>query len=196
RSDSGHCVGVRAVRAVSPHRAHWPVVGTGSGQEQRPTKTAGRVARVDSVTALAQIEQLRWRYSVGDWGLRGVDLQLDPGERVGIVGRSGSGKSSLALTFNGIIPQSYAGQMAGRVLIAGQPAAATPVAELADSVAMVFQSPDDQMSQILVRHEIASGPANRGLPLAEVQRRTADALAALHIEDLADRETASLSGGE
>jgi energy-coupling factor transporter ATP-binding protein EcfA2 len=61
---------------------------------------------------------------------------------------------------------------------------------------MVFQSPDDQMSQILVRHEVASGPANLGLPLAEVLRRTAESLALLGIEALADRETASLSGGE
>ncbi len=148
------------------------------------------------MTPLAQIEGLRWKYSIGDWVLRDIQLQLQAGERVGLVGRSGSGKSSLALTFNGIIPQSYAGQMAGRVVIAGNTAATTPVAELARCVAMVFQSPDDQMSQILVRHEVASGPANLGLPLADVLERTAESLAVLGIERLADRETASLSGGE
>jgi len=148
------------------------------------------------VTPLAQIEGLRWRYSIGDWVLRDMQLQVQPGERVGLVGRSGSGKSSLALTFNGIIPQSYAGQMAGQVVVAGNAAATTPVAELARCVAMVFQSPDDQMSQILVRHEVASGPANLGLPLAEVLARTAESLTVLGIESLADRETASLSGGE
>jgi energy-coupling factor transporter ATP-binding protein EcfA2 len=148
------------------------------------------------VTPLAQIEGLRWRYSIGDWVLRDIQLQLQAGERVGLVGRSGSGKSTLALTFNGIIPQSYAGQMAGQVVVAGNTAATTPVAELARCVAMVFQSPDDQMSQILVRHEVASGPANLGLPLADVLQRTAEALAVLGIESLAERETASLSGGE
>jgi energy-coupling factor transporter ATP-binding protein EcfA2 len=148
------------------------------------------------VTPLAQIEGLRWRYSVGDWVLREIQLQIQAGERVGLVGRSGSGKSSLALTFNGIIPQSYAGQMAGQVVVAGNTAATTPVAELARWVAMVFQSPDDQMSQILVRHEVASGPANLGLPLADVLARTAQSLALLGIEALTDRETTSLSGGE
>jgi energy-coupling factor transport system ATP-binding protein len=148
------------------------------------------------VIPLAQIEGLRWRYSIGDWVLRDIRLQLQPGERVGLVGRSGSGKSSLALTLNGIIPQSYAGHMAGQVVVAGSTAATTPVAELARWVAMVFQSPDDQMSQILVRHEVASGPANLGLPLREVLERTAESLAVLGIEALADRETASLSGGE
>jgi energy-coupling factor transport system ATP-binding protein len=148
------------------------------------------------VTPLAQIEGLRWRYSIGDWVLRDIQLQLQAGERVGLVGRSGSGKSSLALTFNGIIPQSYAGQMAGRVVVAGNTAATTPVATLARCVAMVFQSPDDQMSQILVRHEVASGPANLGLPLADVLERAGESLAMLGLEAFADRETASLSGGE
>jgi energy-coupling factor transporter ATP-binding protein EcfA2 len=148
------------------------------------------------VTPLAQIEGLHWRYSIGDWVLRDIHLELQAGERVGLVGRSGSGKSSLALTFNGIIPQSYAGQMAGQVVVAGNIAATTPVAQLARWVAMVFQSPDDQMTQILVRHEVASGPANLGLPLAEVLERTDESLALLDIERFADRETSSLSGGE
>jgi energy-coupling factor transport system ATP-binding protein len=148
------------------------------------------------VISAARVERLVWRYSVGDWVLRDIQLQLRPGERAGLVGRSGSGKSSLALTFNGIIPQSYPGQMGGEVVVLGKAAATTPVAELAHSVAMVFQSPDDQMSQILVRHEVASGPANLGLPLPEVQRRTAEALTLLGIEHLTDRETSSLSGGE
>ncbi len=148
------------------------------------------------MTWLAQIEGVRWRYSIGDWVLRDIQLSLRAGERVGLIGRSGSGKSSLALTFNGIIPQSYAGQMAGQVVVAGQTATTTPVAELARRVAMVFQSPDDQMSQILVRHEVASGPANLGLPLTDVLARADEALAVLGIEQLAERETASLSGGE
>jgi energy-coupling factor transport system ATP-binding protein len=148
------------------------------------------------VPPLAHIDGLRWRYAIGDWVLRDIRLDLEPGERVGIVGRSGSGKSSLALTFNGIIPQSYAGQMGGQVVVTGRDATSTPVADLATQVAMVFQSPDDQMSQILVRHEVASGPANLGLTRPEIERRSMHALAQLNIEHLAERETASLSGGE
>src|SRR5712692_3797529 len=204
RSHSRDCVWNRPVRAVPTDCAHGPVVGARPGQEQRATRVPGRAAQMisrprsaaNTVIPLAQIEGLRWRYSIGDWVLRDIQLEFQAGERVGLVGRSGSGKSTLALTFNGIIPQSYAGQMAGGVVVAGNTAATTPVAELARCVAMVFQSPDDQMSQILVRHEVASGPSNFGLPLAEVLARTAESLAVLGIENLADRETASLSGGE
>lgn len=148
------------------------------------------------MAALARIEAVRWRYSIGPWVLNDVSLEVQAGERVGLVGRSGSGKSTLALTFNGIIPQSYAGQMAGRVAVLGNNAVTTAVSAMAHDVAMVFQSPDDQMSQILVHHEVASGPANLGLPLADVHRRVADALGRLHIEHLAERETNTLSGGE
>src|SRR6266508_124523 len=123
-------------------------------------------------------------------------MEVRPGERVGLVGRSGSGKSTLALTFNGIVPHSYAGQMAGDVVVLGKSTSETSVAELAHWVGMVFQSPDDQMSQILVKHEVASGPANLNLPLDEVTRRAGQALALLGIDDLAERETTSLSGGQ
>lgn len=145
---------------------------------------------------LVQIQNLCWRYESSGWVLSNVNLVIQPGERIGLVGWSGSGKSTLALTLNGIIPQSYAGALKGQVVVCGRDTTATPVSDLAREVAMVFQSPDDQMSQILVCHEVASGPANLGLPSKEVQKRVSESLDRVRIGNLADRETNTLSGGE
>lgn len=148
-------------------------------------------------TPLVQIHDFGWRYSVGGWVLTNINLTILPGERVGLVGRSGSGKSTLVLALNGIIPQSLAGAMQGQVVVGGHDAATTPVSEMAREVAMVFQSPDDQMSHILVCHELASGPANLQVPPDEITRRVKRVSTQLHIiEDLLYRETATLSGGE
>lgn len=145
---------------------------------------------------LVKASGLSWRYTIGGWVLNDLDLVIHPGEKVGWVGRSGSGKSTLALAIRGIIPQSCAGGMRGQVVVCGRDTATTPVPDLAQSVAMVFQSPDDQMSQILVRHEVASGPANQRLPIEIVRRRTKEALEIMRIGHLAERETNTLSGGE
>ncbi len=148
------------------------------------------------VTPLVQIQDFSWRYSVGTWVLNGINLTIFPGERVGLVGRSGSGKSTLVLALNGIIPQSLAGEMTGQVVVAGSDVTTTSVSEMAQKVAMVFQSPDDQMSHILVCHELASGPANLCLPSDEITKRVERVSRELHIEHLLQRETATLSGGE
>ncbi|KKQ75038.1 MAG: ABC transporter related protein [Candidatus Woesebacteria bacterium GW2011_GWB1_38_5b] len=145
---------------------------------------------------LVQISNLSWRYSVGDWVLKDINLEIRQGERIGLVGLSGSGKSTLALTLNGIIPQSYAGVMKGRVVVDDHDTAITPVPLLAQKVAMVFQSPDDQVSQILVCHEVASGPANLRLPVDTIRQRVDQAMEQLGISKLAHRETSTLSGGE
>lgn len=147
-------------------------------------------------TPLIQIEQLSWRYTVGDWVLKEINLCVESGERILVAGKSGSGKSTLALALNGTIPHSQGGGMMGRVIVCGTDTITTSVPALAQKVAMVFQSPDDQMSQIVAFHEVASGPANSQLSKEEVNRRTNEALVLVGIEHLASRETNTLSGGE
>ena len=145
---------------------------------------------------LVQINDFSWRYESGDWVLLKLNLVIYPGERVGIIGQSGSGKSTLALALNGLIPQSYAGVMSGQVVVAGFDTATTTVCDMAHQVAMVFQSPDDQLTQVLVCHEIASGIANLQLPLEEIQKRVKTVAEQLGLTSLLFREVRTLSGGE
>jgi energy-coupling factor transport system ATP-binding protein len=130
--------------------------------------------------------------------LHEVDLALHDGEIVGLVGGTESGKSTICLVASGLAPLSIGGELRGEVLIDGQPTAGLSVHDLAQRVVIGFQDPATQRSGVAatVFEEVALGPMNLGLPVAETLARTRRALATLRIENLADRDPARLSGGE
>ena len=127
-----------------------------------------------------------------------VDLALGDGEIVGLVGPNEAGKSTLCLLACGLAPASIGGGLTGSLVIDGQPMAGRPVHELAGRVVLGFQNPTTQRSGIAatVFEEVALGPMNLGLPVAETIARTRLALATLRIEELAERDPARLSGGQ
>src|SRR3990172_9417511 len=125
---------------------------------------------------LVEVRDLWYAYralagAAPEWVLRGVNLQLGLGEVVGLMGASGAGKSTLALALNGSVPQSTGGQVRGEVVIEGLDSKRTPVAELATRVGIVFQDPETQFLHTTVEAELAFGPENLGLPVAEIERR-------------------------
>ena len=128
--------------------------------------------------------------------LKDVDLAFAPGECVLVAGPSGSGKSTLACTLNGVIPQSLAARIDGRIFINGRPAAGRPVAELSREVGLVFQNPATQLFSLRVEDEICFGPRNLGLGDAEIARRLEWALERVGLAGLRDRSTGTLSAGE
>jgi energy-coupling factor transport system ATP-binding protein len=127
-----------------------------------------------------------------------VDLAIGDGEIVGLVGPNEAGKSSVCLVASGLAPASVRGTLAGGLWIDGIPMTGRPVYELAERVVIGFQNPATQRSGIAatVFEEVAQGPINLGLPVAETLARTRRALATLRIEDLAGRHPARLSGGQ
>jgi energy-coupling factor transporter ATP-binding protein EcfA2 len=130
--------------------------------------------------------------------LRGINLELADGEVVGVVGAGEAGKSTLCLVASGLAPRSVGGTLEGRLLIDGEDTAGQPMHELAARVGICFQNPHTQLSQVAdtVFEEVAFGPLNLGLDRLEVAARTAEALAAVGIADLAERDPRRLSGGQ
>jgi len=130
--------------------------------------------------------------------LRSVTLRLAEGEVLGLVGANESGKSTLCLVASGLAPRVVGGHVSGRITLDSEDMLELPRHEVASRVGIVFQNPATQLSGVAatVREEVAFGPGNLGVPLAELIARTDEALRALGIEALADRDPARLSGGQ
>ena len=130
--------------------------------------------------------------------LHEVDLRLDDGEIVGLVGPNEAGKSTLCLVASGLAPASIGGDLKGSLTLSGTPAVGLKTHELAERVVVGFQNPNTQRSGIAatVFEEIALGPMNLGLSVAETVARTREAIGRLRLEHLESRDPQRLSGGQ
>lgn len=125
-------------------------------------------------TAPLLIESLKTRYPARRIpALDGIDLAVAAGERVGVAGRTGAGKSTLALAAAGFIPRVVRAKVDGRVVIEGIDAATSSPGELLGRVGIVFTTPSNQLSasKLTVREELAFGLENLGMPRAEMDGR-------------------------
>jgi energy-coupling factor transport system ATP-binding protein len=147
--------------------------------------------------ALIAVEQLSFIYRrASEPALLDVSLHVRPGEVLLIAGPSGCGKSTLLRCLNGLIPTTYRGQLTGSIHIAGRDTQDLTLAEISRTVGTVLQDPERQIVASHVLEEVAFGLENQHLPVAEIRARAEATLRELHLIDLAERETFTLSGGE
>lgn len=128
--------------------------------------------------------------------LDGVSLDIAKGEFVTILGSNGSGKSTMCLLANGLIPHAVPGALEGTIEVFGEQTARRTVAELSARVGIVFQEPESQLFCMSVEEEVAFGPENLGIPREEIRKRVDWALDLVGMADQKDRSPFTLSGGQ
>jgi energy-coupling factor transport system ATP-binding protein len=143
------------------------------------------------------LEDVSFRYRAAtEPAISDVSLRIRPGELVGVLGRSGSGRSTLACTLNGTIPHLVRGELRGRIVVAGQDLRGRRPRDLAALVGLLFQDFEAQLFSTNVGLEVAFGPENLCLPREEIVRRVDRCLHLVGLNELRHKMPAGLSGGQ
>lgn len=145
---------------------------------------------------IIETQQLTFAYTgaegVAPLVLDGVDLQIEDGSFVAVLGHNGCGKSTLAKHFNAILLPS-----GGKVYVDKMDTAdEEETLDIRRTVGMVFQNPDNQIVASIVEEDVAFAPENLGVEPAEIRRRVDEALAAVGMSEYADHAPHLLSGGQ
>ena len=127
---------------------------------------------------------------------RGLDLEIEDGSFVSIMGPTGVGKTTLCLALNGIVPHSSGGVFGGEVWVQGLNTRETDVATLASMVGIVFQEPESQFFSMTVEDEVAFGPESLGVEPKVIDERIDWALDIVGMQDFRRRSPFHLSGGQ
>lgn len=148
--------------------------------------------------AVLETQDLTYIYSQGSpfekTAVDHVNIKIEEGEMVGVMGHTGSGKSTLIQHFNGLLKPS-----SGKILLDGQDiwADKTKIRDVRFQVGLVFQYPEYQIFEETVYKDIAFGPKNMGLDNAEIKRRVLETAHDIGLDEkLLDRSPFDLSGGQ
>jgi energy-coupling factor transport system ATP-binding protein len=144
---------------------------------------------------MIEIEGVSFAYRTGEAdavpALRGLNLRIEPGQLVAIIGHNGSGKSTLVKLLTAVLYP-----LEGEIRIDGIPVREENQWDIRERVAVVFQDPDDQLIMNRVADDVAFGPENLGLPREEIGERVEFALRALDLKGISGSLIEDLSPGQ
>jgi energy-coupling factor transport system ATP-binding protein len=140
---------------------------------------------------MLEVKDLYYSYSTGFEALKGINLTVNDGEFLAIMGQNGAGKTTLVKHFNGLLKPTK-----GQVLVDGVSTCDISVAKLARDVGFVFQNPDHQLFSETVEDEIAFGLKNFGFEESVIQKQVEWALNLLDVVQYRKTSPFMLSGGE
>ena len=151
---------------------------------------------------IIKTENLGFTYDDGDDtaveipALSGVNIAIERGEYVAILGHNGSGKSTLAKLLNMILTPSVGKIFIDGTEITSEDFSEDDVFDIRRKIGMVFQNPDNQLVATVVEEDVAFGPENLGLEREEIRRRVDTSLALVGMTDYALHAPHKLSGGQ
>lgn len=138
-----------------------------------------------------QFKELHYRYPDGNEALKGINLSINSGESIGLVGANGAGKSTILMQLTGILLPTKGGVYIEDVLINKK-----NLPQIRKKIGYVFQNPEDQLFMTSVYDDVAFGPRNYKLDEKEVNEKVISALNKVGIETLSSRAPHRLSGGQ
>ena len=161
--------------------------------EQRMKAPTGAGVRMEPMIALQEMS-----HAYGAAGeqkveaLSHINLQIEPGEFVAVIGANGSGKSTLARHINALLLPTE-----GSCTVNGMDTAdESKIWLIRQNAGMVFQNPDNQIVAAVVEEDVAFGPENIGVPAEEIRARVEEALKAVGMVEYRKHAPHLLSGGQ
>ena len=140
---------------------------------------------------MIEVKDLHFTYPTGVEALRGINLTVDDGEFLAVMGQNGAGKTTLVKHFNGLLKPTK-----GEILVNGVSTQDVSVAQLAKTVGFVFQNPDHQLFSETVEEEIAFALKNFGFEDSVIEKQVDWALNLLDVAQYRKTSPFMLSGGE
>ena len=142
---------------------------------------------------ILETQDLTFTYPDGTRALKNINMSINKGEKVAVMGANGEGKSTLFSHFNGLSQPT-----SGIVKINGEEMKydKKSLLKIRQKVGVVFQNPDDQLFAPTVQEDVAFGPMNLGLDLNEVDKRVEKSLKMVGMEGFEEKPPHHLSGGQ
>ncbi|MEM2986566.1 MAG: energy-coupling factor transporter ATPase [Nitrososphaerota archaeon] len=147
--------------------------------------------------SIINIENFYWKYlGSKDYALKNINLKIEKGEFIGLMGPTGAGKSTLCLAISGLIPWVLPGEIKGNIIINGMNTRKYSMKDITEKVGIVFQDPEIQFIMMSVVDEIAIGLERMNLPRSEMIKRVDWALDIVNMQEYKDVSPEELSGGQ
>lgn len=146
---------------------------------------------------IIQIKNYSWQYlNTSEAALKNINLDIEEGKFIGIIGPNGSGKTTLAYSLDALIPGQYNGIKKGEVFVFGKEVEQYAKGELQKSVGVVFSDPEAQFTAMTVEDELVFGMENLGLGIGEIKERLDWVTDLVNLKPLLEKPPYEISGGQ